>query len=412
MTRDSKPVKNSQYGFMLWHGMTLGDLRRFFKKRPALHWTKMARLMGLPFSGAYNSLLGTLDSLIYDSRVRNTQIEQPPLFILGYWRSGTTLLHNLLHQDPNFQSLNTYQALFPSHFLLTEKLVTRIPLLFSSRPMDNMKVTWTSPQEDDMALCIQSQISAYMLLADPVQRDWFWKCLDLSQLSSDQYQNWKDSFLGLLKRLTYRDRRQILIKSPSHTYHIPQILELFPDARFVYIHRNPYHVFRSSVHLRRRGIEENCLGKSEFEFEGHEEDVIASFKYGFEKYERDRRLIPDNRLHEVAFEDLEVDPLATIESIYESLELPGFDVVEKALTPEIEKLRAYRKNQFADDPAWVNRVYEELQAFYERFGYPAPDTAAPSVKQPVSQPYLLKTDSPRKPSAASAELEKVSEKAG
>lgn len=358
--------------------------------------------------------MGGLESLLYRSRVRQTVIEKPPLFVLGYWRSGTTLLHNLLHHDPNFQSLNTYQALFPDHFLLTEKFVTKLPLLFSSRPMDNMKVTWSSPQEDDMALCIKSQISAYMLLAEPGFREWFWKSLDLSRLEQADYELWKNSFVEILKKLTFRDPRAILIKSPCHTYHIPEILELFPDARFVYIHRDPYHVFRSTVHLRRRGIEENCLGQSKFAREGHEEDVISSYKFGFEKYERDRHMIPENRLHEVAFEDLERAPISTIESIYESLELPGFDVVEKALQTHIPKIKSYRKNQFFDDPRWVRQVYEELLPVYERFGYPAPDFADSTLDQIAvgsASPAFPSVAAPKTPTFV-RDLGKVTERAG
>src|SRR5262245_6076116 len=62
---------------------------------------------------------------LYGSRIRRTRIEQPPLFIVGHWRTGTTLLHEWLILDPRHTCPNTYQCFEPNHFLLTEEIVKR-----------------------------------------------------------------------------------------------------------------------------------------------------------------------------------------------------------------------------------------------------------------------------------------------
>ncbi|HUG18504.1 MAG TPA: sulfotransferase [Planctomycetaceae bacterium] len=373
MTQKAKPASHSQYGFTLWHGMNLSGLVRLMRRRPLLHLARLHRIAFLPFTGIYNSVLGLIESAIYGSRVRQTEIHDDPLFVLGYWRSGTTLLHSLLCHDPNYQHLTTYRMLFPWHFLLTEKLFTKIPPLFSARPMDNIKVSWNSPQEEDMSLCVMGQISPMLITSHPHDLSYFWKSLDFSRLTPQELHDWKESLLLLMKKMTFADPRPIISKSPSHMYRIPLLLEMFPNARFVYIHRNPYHVFRSTMHLRRRGIEVNSLGRSDFESQGHEEDTINSYRFGFEAYERDRHLIPSGRLHEVAYEDLERSPIDEVRTIYEKLQLPGFDAVERSVQDELSSLRSYKKNQFDDDPLWVQRVYDELQPVYERFGYPAPE---------------------------------------
>ena len=64
------------------------------------------------------------------------------MFILGHWRSGTTLLHYLLAQDAErFSFANTYQVVNPYTFLCTEETNTRrfARLVPSTRPMDNMR---------------------------------------------------------------------------------------------------------------------------------------------------------------------------------------------------------------------------------------------------------------------------------
>ncbi len=369
---------------MIWHGMTCSGLWRLFRFKPLLHWRRLHRILSLPFFGIYNSVMSRFESAVYGRRVRNTKVEQAPLFVLGYWRSGTTLLQTLLTRDPQFQHLGLYRALFPWHFLLTEKVVTSLtaPFVPANRPMDNIKVSWDAPQEDDMSLCIMAQVSACMLLSHPHDPSQFWRALKLHELPPEELQRWKDSLMLLVKKQTFASSKRIIMKSPIHTYHIPTLLEMFPDARFLYIHRNPYNVFRSSCHLRHRMIDENTLGKSVYD--GTEEEVIRTYRYGFEKYEKDRQLIPSGRLHEISFEKMEQDPVGELRSAYEGLELPAFEELEKALQPELQSLKRYKKNEFQDDPYWVNRVYDEMRPAFERFGYETPGSVTPPRKNEPS----------------------------
>ncbi|MFY9254630.1 MAG: sulfotransferase [Fuerstiella sp.] len=374
-TKSTKAAKHSQGGLMLWHGMTISGVWRLFRSRPSLHWSRLHRSLSLPFSGVYNSVMAAAESAIYGRRIEKTEVKEPPLFVLGYWRSGTTLLQTLLSKDPNFQHLPLYRCLFPWHFLLTEKIVTKLtaPFVPKSRPMDNMSVSWDAPQEDDVSLCIMSQVSPCMLLAHPTEFSHFWRSLQFEKLPQNELQRWKDSLRLLVKKLTFTSPKRIMMKSPFHTFHVSTLLEMYPDARFLYIHRNPYNIFRSAVHLRHRMIDENTLGKNVFD--GSEEEVINSYKYGFEVYERDRQLVPEGQLFEISYEQLEVDPIETLRGAYAGLGLPDFDQLEKALQPELESLRQYKKNQFHDDPYWVDRVYEQLKPAFDRFGYDKPGSA-------------------------------------
>ncbi len=68
---------------------------------------------------AYNSAMSVVEDLFFARKVKNTVVEQEPLFIIGFWRSGTTLLHNLMARDRRVAFPNSYEMLFPHHFLLT-----------------------------------------------------------------------------------------------------------------------------------------------------------------------------------------------------------------------------------------------------------------------------------------------------
>jgi hypothetical protein len=367
-----KPKRSSQQGFVIWHGMRIGEMLELFAHRPPLHLSRWNRIGLLPGMACYNSLFGALENLVYGRRLQQTQLTAPPIFVLGFWRSGTTLLHSLLARDPQFTSPTMYQTLFPWHFLLTESTVSRWTesLLPKTRPMDNVPVSWSAPQEDDVALCIMSLVSPYMFLATPGNYHQYWRSLDFTRLSVAEKERWQAALQLLLTKITLRTNKRIVLKSPSHTFRIPTLLEMFPDAKFVYIYRNPYKVFRSAVHLRQTMVEENGLGKPCFD--QTEEEVIRSYRVGFETYERDRKLIPAGNLQEIRFEDLEQDPLKQLQQVYQQLQLPGFENLQAALQPELPSIQRYQKNQFKFDPVWMDRVYRELLPAFQRFGYRSP----------------------------------------
>jgi len=105
-------------------------------------------------SSISNTLLAAWEKWFYGRKVRNTRVD-PPLFILGIWRSGTTHLHNLLAQDDRFACPTTYQVSFPHTFLTTERINARLLGFFlpKKRPMDNVAFGFAEPQEDEFALC-------------------------------------------------------------------------------------------------------------------------------------------------------------------------------------------------------------------------------------------------------------------
>lgn len=372
MDTKRKPKPSGQAGMTLWHGMTLRQLGRLVAYGPVLHWKRALQILTLPGAGVYNSLMGLAEQAIYGRRVAQTQITQPPLFVIGHWRSGTTLLHNLLAQDPQFNCPNMYQCVFPNHFLLTESVVTKLTgwLLPKSRPMDNMPATWDVPQEEDIALAILTCLSPYMLCAQPDRNDRVRPLWDLQLLSDEELARFKSAYLTFLKKVTFDDHRQLVLKSPANTLRIPLLRELFPQAKFVYIHRNPFDVLNSAVHLRRAMFRENSLGMP------HLSDITEAVywvqEFTFKTYERDKRLLGPGELHEVRFEDLEQDPLGEIQKVYETLNLDGWDKLRAILEPQVPSLRRYKKNEFRYSRAAAEECYQRLKPLFDHNGYENP----------------------------------------
>ncbi len=353
----------------MWHCMDVPGVLKLLSMRPPVHWSRWHRWALLPPFSVYNSVMGAVEKLAYSRKVQETEIDPSPLFIIGHWRSGTTLLHNLVSLDRQFTFPNMYHVAFPHHFLLTEDVVSKFTgwMLPKSRPMDNIETGWQLPQEDEIGLCALSLISPYLMITFP-EKDLYRDLFELRNVSPQVLQEWKDTFLHFLRKVTYREQKPIVLKSPSHTFRVPLMLDMFPNAKFLYIHRHPYDVFRSSMHLRRALFEENTLGL--LDDTPWESEIMEDFELAISCYERDRLLIPEGNLHEIRFEDLESDPLTELEQAYQGLSLPGFDALKKSLIPEVKRLEGYKKNSFSSlEPHLKRELYRRVHAMFERHGY-------------------------------------------
>jgi hypothetical protein len=232
-----------------------------------------------------------------------------------------------------------------------------------------MPVSWDAPQEDETAVALMTGISPYMMLAFQGDRPKYERYFDLQQLSEVELQRWKEALLLFLKKLTLREPKTLLLKSPPHTYRIPILLEMFPDAKFIHIVRNPYAVYSSSMHLRRKLFEGNTLGRPNFE--GMEEDVFVTYEHCFRAFEQDRRLLAPGQLHELRFEDLEQDPLGELEKIYRHFHLDGYDALHAEISAQLDSLRKYRKNEFKMEDALKRKIYERCRDVFLRYHYPS-----------------------------------------
>jgi hypothetical protein len=355
----------------MWQGLDFQTWLRLLSRGPQLHVRHAFRLAAVTAGSMANSVLGLAERMTYGRRLRDLPLPQAPVFILGHWRSGTTLLHNLLANDPQFTYANLYHVLNPHHFLLTESLVTRLTswLVPKMRPMDNMAVSWNAPQEDETGLALLTLMSPYMMLAYQGQRPKYERYFDFQQLSEGELDFWRSNFLTFLKKLTLREPKTLLLKSPPHTYRIPILLEMFPDAKFIHIVRNPYAVYSSSMHLRKKLFEGNTLGKPNFE--GLEEDMFVTYEHCFRAFETDRRLLAPHQLHELRFEELEQDPLGELRKVYQKLGLEGYDALHDQISPQLDSLRKYRKNEFKMEEALKRRIFERCQEVFRRYQYPS-----------------------------------------
>ncbi|MGW8257800.1 MAG: sulfotransferase family protein, partial [Thermoguttaceae bacterium] len=238
-----------------WDGMCLSAwLRLLARNRFAIAPHRIGMAIIVVITGVVNFFLWIFQAIFFGHQIARTKLKADPLFVIGHWRSGTTLLHELLVLDSRHTFPDTYACFAPNHFLVSSwffKPMLKF-LLPSRRPMDNMAAGWDRPQEDEFALCNMGAPSPYLTAVFPNRPPQDQEYLDFQGLDTKGLHRWKSKLLWFLQCLTFRNPKRIVLKSPPHTCRIKTLLELFPKAKFVHIVRDPYVIFLSTINLWKR----------------------------------------------------------------------------------------------------------------------------------------------------------------
>jgi hypothetical protein len=351
-------------------------IRLLVRNRFAVDWRHLHIAIIDTLTSMIVTLLGGLQRLVYGRQVAHTPIQQAPVFILGHWRTGTTFLHELLILDERHNFPTTYQCMAPSHFLLTEGILTRLLyfLMPERRPMDNMAAGWDRPQEDEFALCMLGQPSPYLTIAFPNRPPQFPEYLDLEGLTPRALESWKRTLFRFLQALTYKDPKRLVLKSPPHTCRLRALVQLFPDARFIHLVRDPHVVFPSTVNLwkslyRAQGLQQPT-------FAGLEEQVFATFLRFQQRLAEGRKLIAPERFYELRYEELVRDPVSEVRALYEHLDLGGFEELLPRLEKYVAGLKGYETNRYELSPQRRAEVARRWGSYIRQYGYESSRPAA------------------------------------
>jgi omega-hydroxy-beta-dihydromenaquinone-9 sulfotransferase len=315
------------------------------------------------------------EKILFSKKINSTPINHPPVFIIGHWRSGTTYLHSLMIRDENLGHMTMLQAVSPQLFLVMGSLVRKILAwrMPETRPMDNLPMSPDVPQEEEFAMANATGLSFYLSWIFPRNaREYFGRFALFEDIPSGRLRTWKKRYLGLLRKITMvSNGRRLVLKNPVNTGRIPILLELFPDARFIHIYRNPIAVYPSTLNLY-----DKMLGMCSVQHvltPEIEEYVLSFYESLMKKYFYDKHLIPKKNLVEVKFEDMESDPMNEVRRIYEHLRLPGFELAEDLFAEYIGSLKNYQKNSYHISPHTVEKLRRRWQFSFDTLGYNSSD---------------------------------------
>ena len=267
------------------------------------------------------------------------------LVILGYYRSGTTHLQNLLSCDPRLVTPRWVQALAPHGFWLSWGVLWA-PLsatLGAVRPHDEVPFGPLWPAEDDFAANNWKLASSLPgRLIQPRNLAHYRRWQHMETLTDRERARWRQIMCAFLWKVTrFSGSRTLLLKSPSHTSRVSELRRLFADnVQFIVIERDRAEVIRSHLRMskRLRGFmmqrlpEENDLRQM---IEADFDDVMATM-------EAQLAVLPPDRVARMRFADLVRDPLPTLRTAYEALGLRWTDALETDLQRYLQVESGYQ----------------------------------------------------------------------
>lgn len=315
----------------------------------------------------------------YGRRVAATEITQPPVFIIGHWRTGATFLHYMMSQDPNFGFVPLLQTLAPATFLTGRRTLRPLMagLVPKKRPMDDMDLSLDLPQEEEYAVCNCCPHSFYVGWYFPKRmRELFGRYVLFDGVSDEVVNEWKTAYLSVLKKATWHaNGKPLVLKNPVNTARIRLLLELFPEAKFIHVYRDPYLVYKSTQLLHRVVLD--LVGLQKLSDDEIKENVLLFFRKLMERFFKDQRLIPKGHLVQVRYEDLEKRPVAELERVYAELSLPGWNHARPRVQAYVATQSGYAKNDHKLTHEDVARVGQEWAFAIDLWAYtlPAPGPA-------------------------------------
>ncbi len=331
------------------------------------YWSRMIK------SVAFSALLYPLDaieSVRYESKISQQTIDDGPIFIIGHWRSGTTYLHTIMAHDDQFAYSNLLEVIAPKSFHILEQEIFReylVKLFATSNEFDQSLLD--QPGEEELAIASLCGHSYYFVNNYPSKSNYlFERYALLENLSEIERIELEESYIYFVKKLTYFNQgKTLVLKNPVNTARVDFLLKIFPNAKFVHIHRNPLDIFESMKKLcnaihensQLEGIDENEL----------ENQIILQYSQLMSAYLKQKTHIPEDRLIEISYNELVENPKLVLHEIYAKLDLWLNDEFECKLDQYLKSQVAHKKNVYTISEKNLQRLKREWKEFLLAFGY-------------------------------------------
>jgi len=341
-----------------------------------------ARLSAIGVEIAYADIMRALSNRlgVIDWRKKHPEVAAEqiirPIVIVGQPRTGTTILYDLLTQDPQLRPPLTWEVDEPcpvprpetyhddprisqiqSNIDLSEQIV---PGFLKFHPMGALVgqecVRITAGEFTSMIYSVQYRLPGY----------YRWLLYDADHAGAYRYHR------IFLQHLQSGVPGQWLLKSPAHLWNLDALLTEYPDALIVQTHRDPLNVISSIAalthHLRRMSTDESSV--AECAAQSYEEVVVGLER---EMALRDSGAIPDGRIIDVKFADFMDNPWATIGGVYQAL---GRELRPDTAARMREFLAAHPSDGGRGRYTWsdtnldADEVRDRVRAYQERYAVP------------------------------------------
>lgn len=295
---------------------TFRFLLLFFKY--GVHYTKLHLALILFLKFLFFAPLIWVNEICLFINLRNQNHKEiPVVFVLGYWRSATSYLQEQLASHLDYTTIKIYDILFPEHAFLTNRflrnLLNRVVKMLNV-PFDvhRTKMDLNKNAEEELAILSLGDPNSLILF------HFFPKLYPIVHNESERSKYIK-SYVHVVKSIHLSGKpKGVILKSPTNLSCIQQLSMEFPNAKYVYIHREKEEVLESNKYLwslisKRTSLHQISNDRINYIIEDSYNEMISHYK-------RDKGFIEDS-LIEIEFDELCRNPEKVLNQIKMQLDL-------------------------------------------------------------------------------------------
>ena len=351
-------------------GSTSNFLRLLWQNKFRVHIKYWPRLWYAFTLTLVTAPLRFVERLRFNRKVNNYKLSEDPIFILGHWRSGTTLMHYLFTQDKTKGLVSNIEVYAPHFFLafpnFTRKLI--IASLPETRPMDLIKINADLPGEEEHSLGAYDKYGFFHSMIFPRNFKTYASYKSFDDAKPKDLVRWKKRYEFFIKKVAYKNKeKRLVLKNPANTYRMEYLQEMYPNAKFIHLYRNPYEVCASSVKFHNDTCEVFSL--QTWDMEELTNNVIGLYKELYEKIDDDMKTIPKENIVHIRYEDFIKKPLVTMEKVYSDLKIKGFLDAKAGMQEYLEAEKDYSPAKYQFTNEFITKVNSECGFVLDRFDY-------------------------------------------
>ncbi len=351
-------------------GSSIQNLWQLLWRNGGVSWKSSAQLSIAIGSALARLPLSLLEQITYSGKLKHVQME-PPIFIIGHWRSGTTHLGNVLSQSPQFGFVTPVATGLPHDLLILGRLLK--PWLEKAIPpdrlIDRVPVQVDSPQEDEFGVANMIPVSFLHALYFPkhFERN-FSQGVFLEGCSDKDLKRWEKASVRYLKKVYLeQERKPLLIRNPAYTTRIPLLREMWPGARFIHIYRDPFRIFPSMKNYFYKLLP--AYSWQAYHQLDIDRIVLQTFKRMMGQLINDLANTPSHEYIEIRYESLVQHPLQQLETIYQHLDLPDFEQAKPRFKQYLDSIRGYTKNEYQQSQQQRELISGHWGEIIEHYSY-------------------------------------------
>ncbi len=372
-TREEKK-KNTTWKIITQTHMVSYSLRNIFRllwiNKFKVSFRYIPRLLWVFWMSTITLPLRIIEKIRFQKKIKNTKLTKDPIFIIGFYRTATTLLHILFSKDKRLGYMSNLDVFTPLYNLSFSDPARRIlkRRLPKTRPMDNIELDIDGPQEESYAVATLSKYGVPNVLIFPQNYKYFAKYMTFEHCPPKDVMNWKKIYHYFIQKTTVKNEgKQLVLKNPANAARIKLLLEMYPNAKFIYTYRNPYPLLCSLKLLFHKLMELSAL--QVWNEEKFNSFIINELKHCFSVFEKTKELIPPKNFYSLKYEDFISDPLPFLEEIYDQFELDDFQEIKKVIQEYIDVKKEYKANIHEITPEVIQTVNINLEQYRIYHGY-------------------------------------------